>query len=177
MGRQRKQRRQPHGLAWHWRQTDCWYSRQPGTNKRMPLLDETGARIRGKENKEVGELALARERLSWYENTRGPLTGTGQWLVAKVCSEYIEFCDRGLANGSTSKGHRDSSVASRVAVPSAVRLRLLQFKSGLGPSVCHGDNRGLPRRAEADCGLRLPPVPPGTNGNRCVLSCSPSCWS
>jgi len=28
MGRKRKQRRQPHGSAWHWKQTDCWYYTQ-----------------------------------------------------------------------------------------------------------------------------------------------------
>jgi len=62
MGRKRKQRRQPHGSAWHWRQTDCWYYTVPGTKKRVPLFDEDGQRIRGKTNKEAAELALAKEK-------------------------------------------------------------------------------------------------------------------
>ena len=48
MGRKRKRRRQPHGAAWHWRQTDCWYCTVPGTKERVPLFHETGKRIRGK---------------------------------------------------------------------------------------------------------------------------------
>jgi hypothetical protein len=46
-----KSRRQSHGSAWHWRQTDRWYYTIPG-KKRAPLLDEDGARVRGKDNKE-----------------------------------------------------------------------------------------------------------------------------
>ena len=60
MGKKRKQRRQSHGSAWHWKQTDCWYYTLPGAKKRVPLFDEEGERIRGKENKEAAELALAR---------------------------------------------------------------------------------------------------------------------
>ena len=56
MGRRRKQRRQPHGSAWLWKQTDCWYYTQPGTKKRVSLFDEDGQRIRGKANKEAAEL-------------------------------------------------------------------------------------------------------------------------
>jgi len=37
---QTTKRRQARGSAWHWRQTDCWYYTQPGTKKRMPLVDE-----------------------------------------------------------------------------------------------------------------------------------------
>ncbi len=40
MGRKRKQRRQPHGSAWHWKQTDCWYYTRPGTKKRVPLFPD-----------------------------------------------------------------------------------------------------------------------------------------
>ena len=111
MGRKRKQRRQTHGSAWHWQQTDCWYYTMPGTRKRVPLFDERGERIRGRENKEAAELALAREKLSWEEETPGPPAGNGQWPVVKVCSEYIQYCERGLASGTVSKGHRDNSVA------------------------------------------------------------------
>ena len=57
MGRSRKQRRQQHGSAWHWKQTDCWYYTAPGTKERMPLFDESGQRIRGKENQEAAVTA------------------------------------------------------------------------------------------------------------------------
>jgi hypothetical protein len=33
------------------------------------------------------------------------------WVVARVCSEYIQYCERGLATGSISKGHRIAAVA------------------------------------------------------------------
>ncbi len=111
MGRKRKQRRQPHGAAWHWKQTDCWYYTMPGTKKRVALFDEDGQRIRGKENKEAAEMALAREKLSWEGEVSGTPGGNGQWLVARVCSEYLQYCERGVASGSISKGHRNSAVA------------------------------------------------------------------
>jgi hypothetical protein len=75
MGRKRKTRRQSHGSAWHWKQTDCWYYTLPGTKKRVALFDEDGQRIRGKANKEAAEIAL-------------------------VCSEFIQNCQRRAANGS-----------------------------------------------------------------------------
>jgi integrase len=110
MGRNRKQRRQQHGSAWHWRQTDCWYYTQPGTKKRLPLFDEDGQRIRGKENQEVAETALAKVKVA---NESGVASSTGRepWLVAKVCSEYVQYCERGMANNTISKGHRDNAVA------------------------------------------------------------------
>jgi hypothetical protein len=40
MGRKRKARRQQHGSAWHWKQTNAWYYALPGKKKRMPLFDE-----------------------------------------------------------------------------------------------------------------------------------------
>ena len=48
MARKRKVRRQSHGSAWHWTQTDCWYYTMPGTKKRIPLFGEDRERIRGK---------------------------------------------------------------------------------------------------------------------------------
>ena len=63
MARKRKQRRQQHGSAWHWKQTDCWYYTMPSTKKRVALFDEDGQRIRGKRNKEAAEIALAKEKL------------------------------------------------------------------------------------------------------------------
>ena len=59
MGRTKKQRRNPHGSAWHWQQTDCWYYTLPGTKRRVSLYDEQGERIRGKQNRETAEHALA----------------------------------------------------------------------------------------------------------------------
>ena len=31
--------------------------------------------------------------------------------MARVCSEYIQYCERGVANGTVSKGHRDNTVS------------------------------------------------------------------
>ena len=44
MGRKAKQRRQSHGSAWHWIQTDCWYYTLPCTKKRVANFDEQGER-------------------------------------------------------------------------------------------------------------------------------------
>ena len=55
MGRKAKPRRQSHGSAWHWIQTDCWYYTMPETKKRVGLFDEQGERIRGRENKMTAE--------------------------------------------------------------------------------------------------------------------------
>jgi len=110
MGRPRKQRRQPHGSAWHWKQTDCWYYTLPGTKKRVPLLDEKGQRIRGSQNKELAEMALARVQVAGDGDAGGPTAGQ-RWLVAKVCSEYLQYCERGVANGTISKGHHTNSTS------------------------------------------------------------------
>ncbi len=110
MGRKSKKRRQSHGSAWHWKQTDCWYYTRPGTKQRVPLFDEQGERIRGKENRQAAEIALAREKLTWEREPAGGDAG-GQWIVARVCSEYLEYCERGLAKGTISLGHRNNSAA------------------------------------------------------------------
>lgn len=110
VGRKRK-RRQSHGSAWHWKQTDCWYYTLPGTKKRVPLFGEDGQRIRGTDNQEAAEVALTRIKLSGEGWTNGTLPHDGNWIVARVCSEYIQHCGRGLANGTISKGHRDSTVS------------------------------------------------------------------
>jgi integrase len=110
MARKRK-RRQSHGSAWHWQQTDCWYCTLPGTKKRVGLFDEKGQRIRGAENKEAAELALARLKLSGDGWPAGTMPDHGNWIVARVCSEYLQYCERGLAQGKLSKGHRDNAVA------------------------------------------------------------------
>lgn len=111
MGRKRKQRRQSHGSAWHWRQTDCWYYTAPGTKKRVALFDEEGQRIRGKGRKEAAQLALAKEKLAWETGDSDIRPKHGQWLVAGVCSEYLQYCQRGLANGEISKGHCDNATS------------------------------------------------------------------
>ena len=111
MGRKRKARRQAHGSAWHWKQTDAWYYTLPGTKKRVALFDEGGQRIRGKENKEAAKIALAKEKLTWEGEQDSSTISYSEWLVARVCSEYIQYCERGLANGSISKSHRDNTVS------------------------------------------------------------------
>jgi integrase len=75
----------------------------------MPLFDEDGVRIRGKENKEKARLALARVRVAgqWQPEAEQPASAQG-WVVAKVCSEYLQYCERGVANGTLSEGHREN---------------------------------------------------------------------
>ena len=108
MGRPRKQRRNPHGAAWHWKQTDCWYFTMPGTKRRVALFDENGGRIRGRDNQEADEPALARAKLSG--ETQGAASVADQaWIVARVCSEYLQHCERSLTTQTMSRGHRDSS--------------------------------------------------------------------
>ncbi len=108
MGRKRKERRQPHGAAWHWKQTDCWYYTMPGTKKRMPLFDENGERIRGLENKAAAVLALSQVKVAGdgHDNSNRPHQ---KWLVGHVCSEYLEYCERSFARGTMSQSHRDGS--------------------------------------------------------------------
>jgi integrase len=73
----------------------------------VPLFDDQGQRIRGRDNKEAAELALAREKLSREEELSGV---PGEWLVARVCSEYIQYCERGVANATISESHRYNTV-------------------------------------------------------------------
>jgi integrase len=105
MGRNRRQRRQQHGSAWHWKQTDCWYYAPPGTKRRVPLFDENGQRIRGKSNQEAAETALAKVKVA---NDTDPTatTGDARWPVAKVCSEYLQYCERGVASHTLSENYR-----------------------------------------------------------------------
>lgn len=109
-GGRRKTRRQQHGSAWYWKQTDCWYYTLPGTKKRMPLFDEEGLRVRGLENKQAARLALARVRLAgdWNLDVAQPIPAE-EWIVAKVCSEYLQCCERGVKSGSRSQGHLEVS--------------------------------------------------------------------
>ena len=107
----KKLRRQSHGSAWHWKQTDSWYYTLAGTKKRVPLIDEDGNRIRGLDNKKAAQLALARVNVSgqWQPTSDGSAPAEA-WIVAKVCSDYIQYCERGVVNGSVSAGHRDGTV-------------------------------------------------------------------
>ena len=70
----------------------------------MALFDEQGQRIRGKENKEAAEIALAREKLTWESEADGQ-PGGGEWIVARVCSEYQQYCEQGVTSGSISQRH------------------------------------------------------------------------
>ncbi|HBN76954.1 MAG TPA: hypothetical protein DD473_14275, partial [Planctomycetaceae bacterium] len=88
MARNRKSRRQQHGSAWHWKQTDCWYFTPPGTKKREALFDENGERIRGKDNKEAAQLALARIKLT-DELIPSVLASSKDWTVTQVCETYL----------------------------------------------------------------------------------------
>src|SRR6478609_816301 len=106
MGRTRKPRRQTHGSAWHWKQTDCWYYTLPGTKKRISLFDEEGNRIRGKENGRLAEHAYARAKLAGQTTSSVGPVFPNDWLVAKVCSEYLQSCERRVAAGSMSVSHQ-----------------------------------------------------------------------
>ena len=110
MGTNGGRQRRPRGSAWHWRQTDCWYYTVPGTKKRVPLLDEKGARIRGKHNRQAAELALARVKVAGQWRPASEPAKEGEWLVARICSEYIQYCKRGTNNGTISEGYHDEVV-------------------------------------------------------------------
>jgi len=105
MGR-RRTRRQSHGSAWHWKQTNSWYYTLPGTKKRVPLFDEDGQRIRGAENKKAAQLAMARIKIGSGWKPEAPPISADDWIVAKVCSEYLQHCERGVANHTLSEKHR-----------------------------------------------------------------------
>lgn len=103
-------RRQSRGSAWHWSQTDSWYFTPPGTKRRVPLTDENGRRIRGAHRKQAALLALARRKVDgqWRPSPEPIVAETP--LVAKLCSEYIVYCERGASNGTLSREYRDSVV-------------------------------------------------------------------
>ncbi|MFC1597663.1 tyrosine-type recombinase/integrase [Planctomycetota bacterium] len=105
----RRKRRQPHGSAWHWKQTDCWYYTEPSTKKRVPLVDDNGNRIRGKDNKEAAQVALARVKLSRAMEMGQAPEAEGPGLVAKACSVYLQHCEKALASGTGSRSHRNSA--------------------------------------------------------------------
>jgi integrase len=77
----------------------------------MPLFDESGHRIRGKESHEIAELALARLKIASEDRLHESGNGYSEWLVARVCSEYIQYCERGVVAGTISKNHRDNTIS------------------------------------------------------------------
>lgn len=103
------QRRQRRGAAWYWKQTNCWYHTPSGTKRREPLLDGEGRRIRGIENKQAARLALARVRLRQGVTAAVEpselVVPTSTWTVARICSEYITFCERAAAVGRIGSGY------------------------------------------------------------------------
>ena len=72
-------------------------------------MTKRGQRIRGKDSKEAAEVALAKEKFTWAseEDTAAP---SGPLLVARACSEYIQYCEQGHAKRTISKSHRDNSL-------------------------------------------------------------------
>jgi len=96
-------RRHTRGNAWYWRQTDRWYFTRPGTKNRVPLLDETGKRIRGQDNKKEAELALARVKVARQWRPAPEPAIQDEWRVAKVCSQFIQDCEHRSANGSVTR--------------------------------------------------------------------------
>jgi integrase len=113
MAKTKPKRRQRHGSAWYWKQTDCWYYTPPGSKQREALRDENGQRIRGKESKQAAGLALARIKLAAGARPKAevevPKAPPGPWLVARVCSEYLQYCDRQVAAERMNPDHRQSS--------------------------------------------------------------------
>jgi len=109
MGRPKRKRRQQHGSAWYWKQTGCWYYTLPGTKQRRPLFDEQGERIRGSDNRDVAEHALARAKLAGEQQGDPAVPADTDWLVARVCSEYLQSCERRVKAGTMSESHRRSS--------------------------------------------------------------------
>lgn len=103
-------RRRTRGEAWHWKQTDCWYFTPPGTKRRVRLLDEQGRPIRGISNRQAAALALARVKVNdqWRPETDN--TTTEQWLVAKICSAYLENLSHREKTGGVSEAYLIESV-------------------------------------------------------------------
>ena len=100
--RQRRSR----GQAWHWKQTDAWYYTPPGTKRRVLLRDESGRSIRGTANRPSAELALARIKASGEWRPTVEPKSEDPWLVAKVCSLYIESCEQRAASGNLHPEYR-----------------------------------------------------------------------
>lgn len=134
-----KKRRQRSGRAWHWKQTDCWYYTLPGTKRRMPLVDEDGKRIRGKANSAAADLALARLKAAgkWRPPAEPPREG--EWTVARVCSEYLQYCEQGVKTGAISQGHyRSAALYLNQLCEFCGALPVSQLKKGHAKSWIEG---------------------------------------
>ena len=107
--RRKGARRQSQGSAWHWKQTDAWYYTLAGTKRRVALFGEDGQRIKGKENKKTAQLALARIKLQGDWDPQPATPTQEEWLVARVCSDYLQYCERGVVQGTISKEHRNGT--------------------------------------------------------------------
>lgn len=100
-------RRRSRGSAWYWQQTDSWYYTPPGTKRRVRLYDEDGRPVRGEENRKIAELALARIKVSGNWRPAVETVLAEPWVVARICSLYIDHCQQRAAVGAITKGHRD----------------------------------------------------------------------
>ena len=96
-------RRGSRGRAWHWCQTDSWYYTPPGTKRRVRLLDEDGRPIRGKESRQIAELALARVKAAGNWRPTVEEVNGDPWLVARVCSRFIAYCQKRAERGTISQ--------------------------------------------------------------------------
>lgn len=114
MAKRKSKRRQRHGSAWHWKQTDCWYHTSPVTKRRTLLRDDQGRPIRGLTNKPAAHLSLARLRLQRGlepDVTPSPVSqGGDSWTVARVCSDYLLACERAAAAGRLHPEHHQGIV-------------------------------------------------------------------
>ena len=76
----------------------------------MPLFDEDGNRIRGIDNKKAAQICDgAGSGSARAGHPEAHPTSPDEWIVAKICSEYLQYCERGVANGTVSKAHRENS--------------------------------------------------------------------
>lgn len=74
------------------------------------MFDESNARICGRDRQQVAEQALAKITLSGELNGSGPVIDQ-DWIVARVCSDYLQYCERSVASGAMSKRHHYQSAA------------------------------------------------------------------
>jgi len=96
----------------------------------MPLFDEHGHRIRGKESQQTAEMALAQVKVANQQQPDTAIAPEG-WLVARVCSGYLQYCEKGVASGTISKGHRANAVSWLNDLCSFCgALRVVELKKG-----------------------------------------------
>ena len=55
--------------------------------------------------------------MSWEDDGGSSTNGGGECIVARVYSAYIQYCERGVANGSISESHREETIEERLLVP------------------------------------------------------------